>query len=47
MEKVIKNYKGVIIFYIIIAVISLIFTIKIQNADAEAQSNNAVQTYFA
>ena len=50
MEKVLDNFKGVVLFYIFVALISLFITFRVEdlNAHAKATTNElSNETYYA
>ena len=50
MEKVLDSFKGVVLFYVFIALISLFITFRVEdlNAQANASVDNSVsETYYA
>lgn len=49
MEKIFDDYRGVILFYIIVAVLSLLFTIRINNLNkiGSIESTKTVEHYYA
>lgn len=49
MEKIFEDYKGVIVFYIIVAVLSLLFTIRINNINkiGNVENTKIVEHYYA
>lgn len=49
MEKVFEDYKGVILFYIVVIVFSLLFTIRINNLNQIGNVNNSEveENYYA
>ena len=49
MEKVLDNFKGVILFYIFIALISLFITVRVEdfNAHAKVVNENVTESYYA
>jgi len=48
MEKIFEDYKGLVLFYILIAIISLLFSIRINNVNQEANKTiTNIETYYA
>lgn len=50
MEKVLDNFKGVVLFYIFIALISLFITLRVDELNSEANAVNTEtinDTYYA
>lgn len=47
LEKIFKEMKGIIIFYIIVAVLALILTNKIEDINSQAQNETIEKTYYA
>ena len=40
MEKIFSNYKGVVVFYLILILLAFISTIRIKGLNNQASSNN-------
>ncbi len=50
MEKILDNFKGVILFYIFIALISLFITLRVEDLNSQANaidSEKINETYYA
>ncbi len=47
LENLIKNYKGIIIFYVIIAVLSLMLTKKIDNINQIESKIQEQESFYA
>ncbi len=50
MEKVLNNYKGVILFYVFIVLISLLITFRVDDINSQANavdSGKTVESYYA
>ena len=49
MEKVLDNFKGVVLFYVFIALISLCITFRVEdlNAQAKVVKENITESYYA
>lgn len=47
LEKIFNGYKGLIIFYIIVAVLAFMLTKKIEDINSQAQNIVVKETYFA
>ena len=46
VEKIFNNYKGLIIFYIIVAILAFMITKKIEGINSQAQIK-VEKTYYA
>ena len=47
MEKIFDNYKGVILFYVIIAILALLWSSRISQLNQISQSETNNETYYA
>lgn len=50
MEKqmnFLKGYRGIILFYVVIAILSFLITKRIENINSQAQEIKEVRTYYA
>ena len=49
MEKVLDSFKGVVLFYVFIALISLFITFRVEdlNAQAKVVKENITENYYA
>ena len=46
-EKLFKEYRGIIVFYILVAILSFLITKRIENINSQAQDIKEVRTYYA
>ena len=46
-ERLFNSYKGLLIFYIIVAVLAFLLTKKIEEINSQAQNIIINETYFA
>lgn len=47
LEKVFNGYKGLIIFYMIVAILAFMLTKKIEEVNSQAQNVVVKETYYA
>lgn len=47
LEKIIRGYKGLIIFYFIVALLTFMLTKKIEEINSQAQNIIVSETYYA
>lgn len=47
LEKVFNSYRGLIIFYIIVAVLALCLSKKVDEINSQAQRIDAQENYYA
>lgn len=47
MEKIFDNYKGVILFYIIIALLALLWSTRVSQLNQISQNDINHETYYA
>lgn len=50
MEKILNNYRGVILFYLFIVLISLLITVRVDDINSQANAINnekIVESYYA
>lgn len=45
-EKLFKEYRGIIVFYILVAILSFLITKRIENINSQAQDIKEVRTYY-
>lgn len=47
IEKFLSGYKGLIIFYVIVAILAFMLTKKIEDINSQAQNIVIRETYYA
>ncbi len=47
LEKMISGYKGLIIFYLVVAVLAFMLSKKIEEINSQAQNIVVRETYYA
>jgi hypothetical protein len=47
MEKIFDNYKGVILFYVIIAILALLWSTRVSQLNKISQNNEINKSYYA
>ncbi len=47
VEKLFDSYKGLIVFYIIVAVLAFLIAQKIEDINSQAQNVTVEKTYYA
>ncbi len=48
MEKVFKSYRGLILFYIVVAILTLMLTKKIERINSQVENSNEIEVrYYA
>lgn len=47
LEKIFNEMKGIVIFYIIVAILAFILTNKIEDINSQAQNEISEKTYYA
>jgi len=47
LEKLLRDYRGIILFYVVVAILSFLITKRIENINSQAQEIKEVSTYYA
>ena len=46
-ERFLKGFRGILLFYILVAILSFLITKRIENINSQAQNIKEVSTYYA
>lgn len=47
MEKLFDNYKGVVLFYIMVLLLSVLYVMRVNELNRIAENNNVNKSYYA